>query len=186
MSLSATIGSSADFLGHIRSKRRRLAPPQSLSKAKSGGDTVGGENVEFNYDASGQTTGESFYQSTGTSDLVAQESTVFDDAAGRLSSMTYAKGGTTLDSFAYTYDSANQVYSYNDAEFGNEGSQYTYDASGQLLTASPLSGGETATIGNTYSDSYDPNGNAATINGWQHGDRQRQPVAHRRHLGLHV
>ena len=42
---------------------------------------------------------------------------------------------------------------------------FSYDAAGELTAAAPTDSGEAANLANTYGDSYDPNGNAATING---------------------
>ena len=164
-SLSATIGGTADFLDTYSYNAAQWLT-SITQQGQDGGDTVGGEHVTFNYDASGDNTGESLYQSTDTSALVAKETSAYD-GAGRLTSMTYANadGSIVYDSFAYTYDSADRVYSFADAQHADESTAYSYDTASELTGAAPTGTDEAENTANYYANSYDPNGNAATVDG---------------------
>jgi RHS repeat-associated protein len=137
-------------------------------------DSLGG-SVNYTYDAEHKLTNESFalngtpgpdesfaydnlqrcachYGSNGTGDFIHTDYTY--SSTGQLTNLTYTDQttNTTLANYTYGYDAADEVTSYQDA---NSSLTYSYDKTGQLLSA-------TGTLnGSNYSGSwtYDPNGN---------------------------
>ncbi|MCG8586758.1 MAG: DUF3836 domain-containing protein, partial [Pirellulales bacterium] len=117
-----------------------------LTSVTQQADTVGSNNnavdykrVELIYDVADQLDQISRYASSGTSDLVATSSFVYDDAF-RLSKLTHSQGASNvLADYAWTYDSNNRVASFSSKTDGT--AFYTYDDRDQLT-------------GEFYSDQY--------------------------------
>src|SRR5688572_26684379 len=85
--LRATIGGSADFKNtYAYDNLNRMT--QVIQQSQSGGNAVAPKRIDFAYNAAGQFTQLDRYQSTGTSNDVAQTFFTFD-GMGRLASMDH-------------------------------------------------------------------------------------------------
>ena len=129
--LRATIGGSADFKNtYAYDNLNRMT--QVIQQSQSGGNAVAPKRIDFAYNAAGQFTQLDRYQSTGTSNDVAQTFFTFD-GMGRLASMDHKQGSTVLAGYDYTYDAASRITSIDSTVEGL--SQFTYDVTNQLTAA---------------------------------------------------
>ncbi len=173
-SLDAVVGGNNDFQNtySFDALDRNTEIVQQASTASGVGvddNAVAKKEVDISYRANGQfdTISRNVF-SGSTKELVAKGTYGYDDAE-RLTSLDYTQPNSTLPSFSWSYDSANQVHSFTSSEDGT--ATYGYDPTGQLTSAA-----YTALSGHTYyadnssianeSNSFDANGNnsAATLN----------------------
>jgi RHS repeat-associated protein len=172
-SLSATIGSTADFVNTYAydALNRQTQVTQGASTI-AGHDGVDSKLVNFTYNADGQLASiDRFNDLTGSpGDRVASSAYGYDDF-GRLTSLTHtaADGTTTYAAYSWTYDAASQVTSFtnsaNIADYSAENvASYNYDHDGQLTGATPPSD-QAANASNSLANVYDANGNATSLNG---------------------
>jgi len=98
-------------------------------------------------------------------DLVATSVFGYDDSA-RLTSLSHAKGATTLANYTWAYDESNRVTTFTSATDGDV--DYTYDDRGQLTAAD-------YDYQTDESYTYDDNGNRTYVGGQQitTGDHNR-------------
>jgi RHS repeat-associated protein len=131
-------------------------------------------SVGYTYDAAGELAQLNRYSDANATTLIGYTSYGYDNA-GRTTSITHKNaGGTTIDSYNYTYDAAGRVatesstlapsatYSYDrDSQLLSDGtSTYAYDANGNRNYGSyaTTTGNELTTDG-TWNYSYDNAGN---------------------------
>ncbi len=161
LSLSATIGGTADFVnGYSYDDLNR---EYQVTQSAGGGDAVDPKQVNFTYNADGQFNTITRQASpNGTAETVATSSYGYDDF-GRVTSLAQAALATTT--YTYTYDADNEVLTFTNSAHANESvGSFIYDADGQLTGATQLSGAPNGanSLGN---NTYDANGNAKNING---------------------
>jgi RHS repeat-associated protein len=165
--LSATIGGTADLVNNYTYDAIGEMT-QVAQSGVSGGNAVAEKRVDFGYNSDGQFSTISRYADVGGAELVAT-STYGYDSAGRLTSLNYAQGTTTLVGYTWSYDAASDVTQMTNTIDGT--ANYSYDPTGELTgaTYSPLpSAGEGQGEGSSQaaeSYSYDSNGNRQTANG---------------------
>jgi RHS repeat-associated protein len=109
------------------------------------------------YNALGQRTKISRFESIGTTNAVATTDFTYD-FANRLSSIAHKKGITNLNTHSYTYDPLSRLRSITSTLDGTI--NYTYDQRSQLTIADdgqPYSPGHPTRLGERYQ--YDANGN---------------------------
>ena len=136
-----------------------------LTSVTQQADTVGTNNnavdykrVEMIYDVADQLDQINRYASSGTSDLVATSSFIYDDAF-RLDRLTHAQDTTVLAEYDWDYDSNNRVASFSSKTDGT--TFYTYDDRDQLT-------------GEFYVAEYrDADGNYQTISSGGYGAFQK-------------
>jgi RHS repeat-associated protein len=146
-SQSATVSSTADFLNNYTydaaSRLTKITQTQ-----QTGGHSVADKRIDLTYTAANLlSTVDRYADLTGTN-LVAT-STWGYDAKGQATSLSEVKGGTTLESYTWTYDHIGRLTADT---IGAANDTYTYDANSQV-TAATHSGGS------NQSFSYDANGN---------------------------
>jgi RHS repeat-associated protein len=107
-----------------------------LQQGPSGDPSVPIKQVEFRYNLDSQFDTISRYgdASESASTLIATSSYGYDQA-NRLTSLTYVNDTTTYAGFGYGYDADNRLISSTNSAYTAENTTYTYDNSGQLLTA---------------------------------------------------
>ncbi len=177
-SLASEIGGTADFKNdYTYDNLSRMT--QVIQQDVGGGNTVADKRTDFAYNALGQFTSLTRYQSTGTSNLVAT-STFTYDTLNRLTDLDHKQNSTNLALYDYAYDAMDRITSMTHSVDG--ASNYTYDKESQVTAAdhpSPNSdesytynatgnrtgGSYTNTTNNrttadaTYSYTYDDEGN---------------------------
>ncbi len=102
-------------------------------------------SVAYSYDAAGQLTEQSRYSDASETTLIGTTSYGYDNADRTTSIIDKNAGGTTIDSYDYTYNSAGRVATETSTLAPS--ATYTYDPDGQLLSDG------------TNSYTYDPDGN---------------------------
>jgi RHS repeat-associated protein len=129
--ISATIGANADFKNtYAYDNLNRMT--QVIQQSQSGGNAVAPKRIDFAYNAAGQFTQIDRYQSTGTSNNVAQ--TFFGyDGIGGLKDLDHKQGTTVLAAYDYAYDAASRITSIVSSAEGT--STFTYDVTNQLTAA---------------------------------------------------
>ncbi len=167
-SLDAVVGGNYDFQDSFTpdALNRTIEIQQAASTATGSGvvdNAVAQKEIDLSYLANGQfdTISRNVF-SGSTKELVAKGTYGYDDAE-RLTSISYSQPSSTLPTFSWTYDGANQVHSFTSSEDGT--ATYGYDPTGQLMSAA-----YTALSGHTYyadnssianeSNSFDANGNS--------------------------
>jgi RHS repeat-associated protein len=177
-SLASEIGGTADFKNdYTYDNLSRMT--QVIQQDVGGGNVVGDKRVDFTYNALGQFSSLTRYQSTGTSNLVASTTYTYD-TLNRLTDLDHKQNSTNLALYDYTYDAMNRITSMTHSVDG--ASSFTYDNESQLTAAdhtSPISdesysydatgsrtgGSYTTTTNNrttadgTYTYQYDDEGN---------------------------
>jgi YD repeat-containing protein len=141
------LGTTADLANsYLYDALDRLTQVQQSS---NGGNAVASKQVNFTYNADGQTTALSRYSDLSGTNLVASSTWGYDQN-NRLTSLAHAlgTGGTTTLSYSLGYDLKSQITSLSTPD-GT--SSLAYDATGQLTGASLTS----------ESYAYDANGNRA-------------------------
>ena len=175
--LSASIDGTADFtnayaydgLGQMT---------QVMQSGVTGGNAVAEKRVDFAYNADGQFNTITRYANLTGTQLVAT-GTYDYDLAGRLTSLTYTKGQTTLVDHDWTYNSVNEITDYINSIDGtadytsDDTSQltgadydyqtdesYTYDDNGNRTNTGYVTGTNNLLLSDgTYRYAYDDNGN---------------------------
>jgi RHS repeat-associated protein len=151
-------GTGNDFKNtYTYDKLRRLTDVTQTSQP--GGSAVLPKRVALEYNALGQRTKISRFESTGTTNAVATTDFTYD-FANRLSSIAHKKGTTNLNTHSYTYDPLSRLRSITSTLDGTI--NYTYDQRSQLTIADdgqPYSPGHPTRLGERYQ--YDANGNRA-------------------------
>ncbi len=131
----------------------------------AGGNAVAEKRFNFAYDNGDQPSTLTRYNNVAGSQTVATSTYGFD-LTGRLTGLTYAKGGTTLAGYNWSFDAANRMTQYVNSIDGTV--NYTNDDAGQLTgadyTYSPVLADETFV--------YDDNGNR-TNDGFTVGTNNR-------------
>jgi RHS repeat-associated protein len=154
--LRAVHGTGNDFKNtYTFDKLRRLTEVTRTSQP--GGSAVLPKRVALEYNALGQRTKISRFESTGTTNAVATTDFTYD-FANRLSSIAHKKGTTNLNTHSYTYDPLSRLRSITSTLDGTI--NYTYDQRSQLTIADdgqPYSPGHPTRLGERYQ--YDANGN---------------------------
>jgi len=151
---AAFVGASCDFVDdYSYDGYGRLASVRQ--HGVTGGNAVAEKRVDYTYDDAGQYATIARYADLAATDLVAV-GTYGYDLAGRLVSLTYAKGQTTLADYDWTFDAANRMTQYVNSIDGTV--DYTNDDAGQLTGAD-----YDYQADETYV--YDDNGNRVTANG---------------------
>jgi YD repeat-containing protein len=86
-------------------KKRRLSNRVTSIRQHgvTGGNAVAEKRIDFSYDGLGQYATVTTYANLAGTQLVSTATYAFDNAY-QLVGLTYAKGTTTLASYAYTYD----------------------------------------------------------------------------------
>ena len=139
-----------DYLGRI----------ESIEQDDNSGNSVAEKRIDFTYDgASGQYDTITYYKALAGNpgDVVMTATYTYDDA-GRLTDLVYADATPTeIRSFSWTYNAAGWITSHDSDVAAEDVTAYTYDATGQLLTATYASSNE--------SYAYDENGNRTAANG---------------------
>ena len=116
-------------------------------------DSVAAKSATFEYDLQNEFTTVNRYADASTTNLVASGAYGYD-AEGDITSLAYTKSGSTLPSYAWTYDSLGDMSSATETLGSIVNSvDYTSDSTGQILSAT---GGPS-----DESFSYDANGNNA-------------------------
>ncbi len=157
--LSATIGSTADFLNSFSyDNLHRLTSLNQQSQ--SGGNTVATKLADFAYNKLNQLTTIDRYQNTGRTNEVAQTSYSYD-TGNRLTGIAHTQGSTNLGTYGYTYDNASritQIAYTNGTSAWNTTDNFTHDKNNQLTGAD---------YGSQTDDTftYDANGNRTARNG---------------------
>jgi YD repeat-containing protein len=116
----------------------------------SGGNVVADKRIDFAYNALGQFTSLTRYQSTGTSNLVAT-STFTYDTLNRLTDLDHKQNTTNLALYDYAYDFMDRITSMTHNVDG--ASAFSYDKESQVTAA------DHATPISDESFSYDSTGN---------------------------
>jgi RHS repeat-associated protein len=129
-SLSATVASTLDFLNNY-SYNADSAITQITQQGQTGGNTVAAKLVNFAFDNDGRLTTISRYANLSATQLVAT-STYGYDANSDITSLSQAKGGTSLNSSTYSYDHDGRVTGDSTVD-GTD--SYSYDAASQLTAA---------------------------------------------------
>jgi RHS repeat-associated protein len=171
-SLSATIGSTADFVNDY-SYDTLNRETQVVQEAGGDTDAVDSKLVNFTYNADGQfDTIDRFNSTTDTSGEVAKSQYAYNDL-GQLTSLTHGNSdsSTAYADDAWVYNADSQIVSFtnsggtdDDAYIAEDVAEYSYDHDGQLTTAAAPTG-QTPNASNSLSNpNYDPNGNATSIN----------------------
>ncbi|MFN7893902.1 MAG: hypothetical protein ACK5OC_26690, partial [Pirellula sp.] len=154
--LRAVHGTGNDFKNtYTFDKLRRLT--EVTQSSQPGGNAVLPKRVALEYNALGQRTKISRFESTGTTNAVATTDFTYD-FANRLSSIAHKKGTTNLNTHSYTYDPLSRLRSITSTLDGTI--NYTYDQRSQLTIADdgqPYSPGHPTRLGERYQ--YDANGN---------------------------
>ncbi len=159
--MSATIGTTLDFANsYSYDQLQRLTT--LVQQGQSGGNAVTAKRITFGYNALSQRTSIDRFQSTGTSNPVAETDFTFD-GANRLASLTHVRGSTTLAGYDYSYDPLSRITEIDSLVDGL--STYDYDQTSQLTGADHASQTDEA-----YA--YDANGNRNTT-GYVTGDNNR-------------
>jgi RHS repeat-associated protein len=141
----------------------QLGRMQSLQQqAGSSSVPVADKRVDFSYNAAGQFDRIARFADLAATKLVATGSYFYDNA-GRLTSLGYAKGATTLVAHSWSFDSAGRMTGYVNSIDGT--TTYTNDATNQLVSADHAGQAD-----ENYQ--YDANGNR-TNNGYQVGANNR-------------
>ena len=168
--LAATVGGTADFLDAY-SYDDFGGMTQAAQSGVSGGNGVAPAMANFTYNADGQFSTISRYADLAGTQLVATGAYGYD-AAGRLNSLAYTQGTSTLAAYQWQYDAVGnvtQMLSAADATTGNTWGEvdYTYDATNQL-TGATYTNFQNAPATESYSYSATSNGNR-TNTGYQTG-----------------
>lgn len=154
--LRAVHGTGNDFKNtYTYDKLRRLTEVTQTSQAS--GNAVLPKRVALEYNALGQRTKISRFESTGTTNAVATTDFTYD-FANRLSSIAHKQGTTNLNTHSYLYDPLSRLSSMTSTLDGTI--NYTYDQRSQLTIADdgqPYSPGHPTRLGERYE--YDDNGN---------------------------
>ena len=148
--VAAAIGGTNDFANDY-TYQGLMGQMSQVSQTSNGGNAVAAKTGTFQYDWQGELTGVGRYQNANTTaNLVAQAALGYD-ADGNLTSLAYAKSGSTLPSYTWTFDAlGNMATAWNSTD-GT--ATYGSDSTGQLTGA-----GYQDSQGNE-SYSYDTNGN---------------------------
>ena len=160
--LAAAVGGTNDFVNNYQ-YTSISAQMSQVSQTANGGDAVAAKAGTFQYDLAGELVGVGRYQNAdATQNLVALAAYGYD-ADGNLTSLVYSNGASTLPSYSWTYDAAGNMLTASET-LGSIVDSVTYanDSTGQLLSAtpSPLPPGEGQGEGApSESFSYDSNGN---------------------------
>jgi RHS repeat-associated protein len=130
-SLAATIGGTADYKNdYTYDNLSRLT--QIVQQDVSGGNVVADKRVDFAYNALGQYTSVTRYQSTGTGTLVAT-STYAYDTRNRLTDLDHKQNSTNLALYDYAYDAMDRITSMTHSVDGT--STFSYDKESQVTAA---------------------------------------------------
>ena len=156
--LAATIGGTADFVNNYTYDLLGEMT-QVTQSGVSGGNAVAQKRVDFAYGSVGQLGSATRYADLAGMELVATGSYGYDQF-GRLTSLDYSQGQTTLVNHGWSYDADGDVTQYVNSIDGT--ANYSYDATGQLLGAT-YSTSATAPPNESYS--FDANGNRQTAGG---------------------
>ena len=151
---ATTVGGTADAVtSYVYDGFGRLVSIQQ--HGVQDGNVVAEKRIDFSYDDAGQWGTIARYADLASTQLVATGTYGFD-LAGRLTSLTYAKGATTLVDYDWVFDAADRMTQYVNSLDGTV--DYTNDDAGQLTGADY-----------DYQDDesyvYDDNGNRVTANG---------------------
>jgi RHS repeat-associated protein len=201
LSLAAEIGGTADFKNdYTYDNLSRMT--QVIQQDVGGGNTVADKRVDFAYNALGQYTSLTRYQSTGTGTLVAT-STYAYDTLNRLTDLDHKQNSTNLALYDYTYDFMDRITSMTHSLDG--ASAFTYDKESELTAADHASprtdesysfdatgnrtgGSYTNTTNNrttadgTYTYDYDDEGNRSKRTKVSDGSYQEYAWDHRNRL----
>ncbi|HVA46740.1 MAG TPA: RHS repeat-associated core domain-containing protein, partial [Pirellulales bacterium] len=155
-SQSATIAGTADYLNSYA-----FNGDQQLTSVtqqdQNGGNVISPKEIDYDYNALGQVTDTWAYNTLGGPRSDVLHGKYSYDTGDRLTGLAYTSnaGATTIDSFGYGYDAANNVTSF--ASIDGTAS-YGYDPTNQLTSATytTASGGHQPA---NESYSFDKNGN---------------------------
>jgi RHS repeat-associated protein len=158
--LAASVNSTADFQNkYAYDALSRMT--QVTQQSQAGGNSVASKRVDFAYNGVGQYTSVTRSADLAGTQLVAS-STYGYDGDGRITSLAHAKGGTTFNSYTWSYDAMSRPTQ----QTSNDGTDaYSYDASSQVT-------GATHTSQANESLTYDANGNR-TVSGYSTGTNNR-------------
>jgi YD repeat-containing protein len=155
-SLSATVAGTADLLNNYSydaDQRMTMLTQQG----QTGGNVVSPNEVDFAYNALGQFTSIADFNTLSGARSDVAKGTCSYDTGNRLAGLAYTSNGgaTSIDTFGWGYNNANNVTSFTSADGEAD---YGYDPTNQLTSATYT----TATGGHqpaSESYSFDSNGN---------------------------
>ena len=150
-----TIGGTADFVNNYAYDLLGEMT-QVTQSGVTGGNAVAEKRVDFGYSSVGQLGSATRYADLAGTELVATGSYGYDQF-GRLTSLDYSQGQTTLVNHGWSYDADGNVTQYVNSIDGT--ADYSYDATGQVLSASYST---SATAPSNESYTFDANGNRQT------------------------
>ncbi len=156
---AATIGGTADYV--IEYTYDDLGRATSIQQhGVSGGNAVAEKRIDLTYDADSRYATITYYNDTdGLSTHKVMTATYTYDDVGQLTGLVYTDANSvTIRSFSWVYNDAGWITSHDSDISSEDVTAYTYDATGQLLTADYAS-----TSDESYT--YDENGNRVTANG---------------------
>ena len=165
-SLSATLNGVPDFANAYQFDNvGRLT--QVRQTPSGSGDAVAPKQVNLGYDADGNLSAVTFYDDTAKQCEVATAAYGCDNL-GRVTSLAYSQGATTLAAYGLQYDADGNVRLMTSARDGTSGTPASvtcgYDNLGQLTSAT-YAAWKSGTAPADFSTTYDPAGNPSTTDG---------------------